>query len=298
MIRPRHFGYNEETAGNNAFQRNDGELAPDQIASMALTEFDRMVQVLREAGIEVLVVEDRDEPVTRDAVFPNNWFSTHRDGTVVTYPLFSKERRWERREDILNLLGQHYRVNRRLQFENAEVDGHFLEGTGSLILDRQHRIAYACRSIRTNEELFRQWAERMGYSGQLFDAYDARGLAIYHTNVMMALGGDFVVWGGDALPHLVEREAVERLFVQTGKAIIPISLNQMDAFSGNMLALKNREDENILVMSTTAHRSLESGQRETLARHAHLVLGDIPTIERYGGGSVRCMMAEIFLKPA
>jgi hypothetical protein len=295
MIRPGHFGFNEETALNNAFQVNDLRLSPSEIAVAAVHEFDRFVNVLLKAGLDIMVIEDQVDPISSDSVFPNNWFSTHSDGTVITYPMFSKQRRRERREDIFDLLAENFEISNRIHLEVAENKNQFLEGTGSLILDRSNKIAYACRSIRTNEELLSQWANLMNYEVCVFSAKDESNRDIYHTNVMMALGPDFVIWGGDSIPDRIERKRAEERFEETGKKIIPISNPQISAFAGNMLAVRNVNGENMLIMSQTAFDSLTKQQVKSVESFSRIIKGDIPTIEKYGGGSVRCMMAEIYL---
>jgi hypothetical protein len=296
MVRPSHFGFNEETASNNAFQVNDHTLSPKQITTLAIKEFDDFVCVLRENGLTVTVVEDDISIKTTDSIFPNNWFSTHSDGTLVTYPMFSKNRRLERREDIIEGLKENYHLFHRIHFESAENVGQYLEGTGSLILDRANKIAYACRSIRTNDKLLLEWADKMGYRLGVFNAKDENGMDIYHTNVMMALGENFVIWGGDSLPDINEKVAIEKLFFETGKEIIPISMDQIAKFAGNMLAVKNEKGERLLIMSQTAFESLSLSQITCIESFSKIVKGNIPIIEKYGGGSVRCMLAEIFLK--
>lgn len=295
MVRPLHFGFNEETALNNAFQVNDNTLSLKQIAVHAVEEFDEFVRILRGEGLIITVVEDEISLKTTDAVFPNNWFSTHSDGTLVTYPMFSENRRLERREDIIEGLKENYHLYHRIHLESAENVGQYLEGTGSLILDRANKIAYACRSIRTNDALLIEWADKLGYRLGVFNATDENGMDIYHTNVMMALGENFVIWGGDALTDVKERMAIEKLFFETGKEIIPISMNQVAKFAGNMLAVKNKKEERLLIMSLTAFESLSIPQIAQIESFCKIVKGNIPVIEKYGGGSVRCMLAEIFL---
>lgn len=295
MVRPLYFGFNEETALSNAFQVNDQALSPKQIAALAVEEFDEFVRILRGEGLIITVVEDEISLKTTDAVFPNNWFSTHSDGTLVTYPMFSENRRLERREDIIETIKENYHLYYRFHLESAENVGQYLEGTGSLILDRANKIAYACRSIRTNDALLVEWADKLGYRLGVFNAKDTSGLDIYHTNVMMALGENFVIWGGDALPNVKEKVAIEKLFFETGKEIIPISMAQVAKFAGNMLAVKNEKAERLLIMSQTAFGSLSIPQIAHIESFCKIVKGNIPIIEKYGGGSVRCMLAEIFL---
>jgi len=296
MVRPLHFGFNEETALNNAFQINDNSLTLKQVAELAVKEFDDFVGVLRENGLNIIVVEDDLSIKTTDSIFPNNWFSTHSDGTLVTYPMFSKNRRLERREEIIEVIQENYHLFHRIHLEVAESVGQFLEGTGSLILDRSNKIAYACRSIRTDDKLLSEWADKLGYRLGIFNAKDESGMDIYHTNVMMALGENFVIWGGDALTDGVEKATIEKLFFETGKEIISISMAQIAKFAGNMLAVKNEKGERLLIMSQTAYDSLSSDQINRIESFCKIVKGNIPIIEKYGGGSVRCMLAEIFLK--
>lgn len=295
MVRPLHFGFNEETALNNAFQLNDNTLSPRHIAELAIKEFDDFVCVLREQGLTITVVEDDISIKTTDSIFPNNWFSTHSNGTLVTYPMFSKNRRLERREDIVKVLEEKYHLLHRIHLESAESVGQFLEGTGSLILDRSNKIAYACRSIRTDGKLLTEWADKLGYRLGVFYAKDENGMDIYHTNVMMALGENFVIWGGDALTDVNEKTTIEKLFFETGKEIIPITMAQIAKFAGNMLAVKNEQGDRLLIMSQTAYASLSVDQIKHIESFGKIVKGNIPIIEKYGGGSVRCMLAEIFL---
>jgi hypothetical protein len=295
MVRPLHFGFNDETALNNAFQVNDITLSPRQIAELAIKEFDDFVCVLKENGLTITVVEDDVSIKTTDSIFPNNWFSTHSDGTLVTYPMFSKNRRLERREEIIEVLQENYHLFHRIHLESAENFGCYLEGTGSLILDRSNKIAYACRSIRTDGTLLTEWADKLGYRLGIFNAKDESGMDIYHTNVMMALGENFVIWGGDTLTDGVEKATIEKLFFETGKEIIPISMTQIAKFAGNMLAVKNEKGERLLIMSQTAFEYLSLSQITRIESFCKIVKGNIPIIEKYGGGSVRCMLAEIYL---
>lgn len=298
MVRPRHFGYNPETANNNSFQTNDSSLSRDTISQKARKEFDAFVQKLREAGVRIIVVEDSDEPVKTDAVFPNNWFTTHQDGTLITYPMFSPIRRTERQQYVIDQLSRQCRISRWVHLEDKELEERFLEGTGSLILDRVHRVVYACRSIRTDEGLMDEFCRWRGYEMVLFDAYDRAGIPIYHTNVMMALGISYTVICMEAIHNEEHRLHLTECFERTGKEIITITLEQMNAFAGNMLQVRSAEnpDDNYLVMSEQAYRSLEAEQIERIERHSRILYSSLDTIETYGGGSARCMMAEIFLE--
>ncbi len=296
MVRPAHFGYNPETATNNAFQSENPDLTAEQVKEKALQEFDTFVARLRDAGVQVYVAEDTPLPVKPDAIFPNNWVTFHQDGTVATYPMHAPTRRKERREDVIEQLSTHFEVNNRVQFEGTEAESRFLEGTGSLILDRPNRIAYACLSPRTEGELLDTFCTTMGYKKVAFTAVDGEGKAIYHTNVMMALGVDFVVICLDAVPDKAEQQLLKDQFAATGKAIIEISLDQMMAFAGNMLQVAGKDGTPYLVMSEQAYQSLTAGQVATIEQYTEILHSPLYTIEQHGGGSARCMMAEIFLE--
>ena len=295
MVRPAHFGYNEQTAESNAFQTKDKRRTTSNIEKSAKAEFDGFVRKLREAGIQVHVAEDTPDPVKTDAVFPNNWVTFHTDGTVITYPMLSVNRRLERNENILEGLSELFLITRRYHLELYEKEERFLEGTGSMILDRVHRLAYACISPRTNPDLLNNFCEKINYQPVLFRSVDQDGIEIYHTNVMMALGETFVVICMESIPDEQDRKRLKRHFAGTAKEIIEITFDQMMAFAGNMLQVRNDQEEMILVMSEQAYRSLTSGQIAQLEKHSLLLYSPIDTIETYGGGSVRCMMAEIFL---
>lgn len=295
MIRPANFGFNEETAGDNAFQTRPGDESPADISAKALQEFDTFVAKLREAGVDVIVVEDTKQPPKPDAVFPNNWITTHGDGTVVTYPMYSPLRRLERREDIVDLLKEKFAVSEVLKLEDRKDKDLFLEGTGSMILDRYHRLVYACRSERTSELLLGEFAQKVGFQMVLFEATDAIGTPIYHTNVLMALGKNLVVICLDSVHNEDERSWLLDSFDRSGKEVIDITFDQMGAFTGNMLQVENKAGEAILVMSEQAYKSLRSDQIDAIRAKSKILTSPIPTIEKYGGGSARCMMAEIFL---
>lgn len=296
MVRPANFAFNEETAANNAFQSRDGSMNAEDMRRKAVQEFDAFVRKLRDAGVDVIVVEDSALPAKPDAVFPNNWVTFHQEGLIVTYPMFAPTRRQERREEVVKeVLLRGFRPARRLHLEGSEADGRFLEGTGSIIFDHQHRLAYACLSPRTDAALLKDLCERIGYRDIVFHAVDANGQDIYHTNVMMALGETFVVICLDSVRNPDERNLVETAFRDTDKEIVDISLAQMNAFAGNMLQVRNTAGETILVMSEQAYRALTPDQIRRLEGHTRLLYSPIDTIETYGGGSARCMMAEIFL---
>ncbi len=295
MIRPAHFGFNPETAENNAFQTNDTSRSPEEIKIQAREEFDRFVAKLRDAGVEVIVVEDTPQPVKTDAIFPNNWISLHADGRVITYPMYSNVRRFERRQDILDTLAQTHRIKERIHFEGAEAAATYLEGTGSMVFDRPNRICYACLSARTDEHLLNEFCQRMGYEKVAFSALDSNGREIYHTNVMMSVGTTFVVIVLDSVRNQDERKRLLSKFAETQKEVIELSMEQMNAFAGNMLQVRNKAGEPILVMSEQAYRSLTPVQIAALEKHTRILYSPIPVIEAYGGGSARCMMAEVFL---
>lgn len=311
MVRPVAFGYNSQTAENNKFQQNGFEEGAQQ---KALEEFDNYVKELREAGIEVLVVEDTPEPHTPDSIFPNNWFSTHsaeelssddaQDGadgksTIVLYPMFAPNRREERGKNVMERLKEHYGNSYNLvDFTESEKEGAFLEGTGSLILDRENKIAYACISPRTDEDLLDEWADRLGYDYCSFEATDDDGTPIYHTNVMMCIGSRYAIVCLDAIENIEERMTLIEVVEESGKEIFEITLEQMESFAGNMLELQGKDamgkSRAVLVMSKTAKESLDSEQLHLLQNYATIVAPDLDCIEKNGGGSARCMIAEIF----
>ena len=296
MVRPANFAFNEETAANNAFQSRDGKLTAAEMRERAMQEFDGFVAQLRKAGVDVIIGQDSASPVKPDAVFPNNWVTFHQEGFIVTYPMFAPTRRLERNDAILDtVFEQGYHSDRRLCFETNESKNRFLEGTGSIIFDHQHRLAYACLSPRTDAALLEELCQAIGYQKVVFSSVDGQGQDIYHTNVMMALGETFVVICLDSVRDQAERKMLEEKFKETGKEIVDISLAQMNSFVGNMLQVRNTEGQTILVMSSQAHRALTSAQIKQLEGHTQLLHAPIDTIETYGGGSARCMMAEVFL---
>ena len=298
MVRPAAFGFNPETAASNAFQSDAGTLGSAEIQQRALAEFDNMVARMRNVGITVHVYADSPEVPKPDAVFPNNWFSTHDTGAVVWYPLLGATRRAERQEGVVDLLREHYRVGERFDLTHLEERDMFLEGTGSIIFDRRHRIAYACISPRTHQELFHNFCRRYNFEPVSFTATDANGQEIYHTNVMMALGRDFVVVCMDSVRNRHERLRLEEIFERTGKEVVDISFAQMNQFAGNMLQVHNADGDPILILSRAAYNSLRPDQISRLEAKTHLLPVAIPTIEHYGGGSARCMMAEVYLPTA
>ncbi len=295
MVRPSNFGFNEETAVNNAFQNNAAGKTSEQIREKAIEEFDSFVSLLRSKGVDVSVYQDEPQPIKPDAVFPNNWVSFHEDGTVITYPMFAKVRRIERTDKVFDMLEPHFWILDHIHLEQSEEDNIFLEGTGSMVLDRANKIAYACISPRTEKTLFEDWCNIYEYAPVSFTAIDQEGKLIYHTNVMMAMGDRFVVICLESVIDDEEKSALREIFARTEKEIIEISLEQMNAFAGNMLQVQGASGQTYLVMSKTAFGSLNASQIEKIEKYTEILTADINTIETYGGGSVRCMMAEIFL---
>jgi hypothetical protein len=296
MVRPASFGFNEETAASNAFQRNDSSLSAEQIAEKAQGEFDEMVVRLRAAGVNVIVVDDQPEPLTPDAIFPNNWVTFHQDGTIITYPMQAAKRRLERREDVLQSFKEQFQISQHVRMEGHEAQNKFLEGTGSMILDRPNHLVYACVSPRTDADLIEEFCQVTGYLPVLFHSVDGQGQDIYHTNVMMALGETFVVIVLDTIPDPAEKAKVLAHFDATHKEVIELSIAQMMSFAGNMLQVRNTGGKTFLVMSEQAYQSLTPPQIAQIEKHTAILYSPIPTIETYGGGSARCMMAEVFLE--
>jgi hypothetical protein len=298
MVRPRHFGFNAETAVSNRFQQPGGS---DHTAAQAQAEFDAFAAALAGEGITVCVAQDSDEPRKPDAVFPNNWVSFHADGTLVLYPMQSPSRRVERRPEIIDrvLRDTGFRVSRTIDLTPHEKAGRFLEGTGSLVLDHAERVAYACRSPRTHEEVAREWAGQMGYELEMFAASDARGTPIYHTNVLMSIGMRMAVVALDTIAATDRERIAARLAVN--HEVMQITAAEMAAFAGNVLELGSWDeylgDMRILVMSAAAQRALEGRKYARLYASVDAVLAvPVDVIERHGGGSVRCMLAEVFLQ--
>ncbi|MFK7924228.1 MAG: citrulline utilization hydrolase CtlX [Bacteroidia bacterium] len=294
MVRPQSFGFNAETAESNAFMQQDHSQTSQEIRELAIAEFDAFVQLLREAKIEITVFEDQAVPPTPDAVFPNNWISTHQNGKLFLYPVLAQSRRLERRQDIVDHIQQHSGPYELIDLSPWEEKGQFLESTGSMIMDRINQRVYACISPRTNAELMQHFCEKADCEAVLFYAHDQDGQEIYHTNVMMALGLGFAVICLDSISDLVERQNVIDKLDESGHKIIEITMDQVNAFAGNMLQVENIEGERYLVMSSRAHQSLRPDQLQKLAHYSNILVGPLDVIETYGGGSVRCMMAEIF----
>ena len=297
MIRPASFRMNEETAVNNYFQ-SETQLDPRMVVGAAQREFDEFVALLKAKGVNVIVVEDIKENDTPDALFPNNWISMHEDGKVGLYPMFAENRRRERREDILDVLEENgFEISEVIDYSSAEEEEVFLEGTGSLILDRENDIAYCALSDRADEELLIEFCEDFEYTPIIFGAYqssDNKRLPIYHTNVMMCVADRFAVICLDSIDDKKERKAVKEQLKSNGKTIVAITEKQMHEFAGNMLQVKAKNGP-ALVMSDRAYRSLQPDQIKTLESFGPIIHPKLDIIETCGGGSARCMMAEIFL---
>lgn len=293
MIRPVNFVFNEQTAGSNAFQNRNAE--QQRVQDKALQEFDSFVTALRENGVEVIVIDDTAEPHTPDSIFPNNWVSFHNDGTVFLYPMMAENRRLERREDIIMQLEDEFKVKHVIDLSHFEHENKFLEGTGSMVLDRENKIAYACLSPRTDKEVLEAFCKDSGYKPVLFHAIDQNGMDIYHTNVLMCIGSSYAVICLDCIKDENEKESVIKSLQSTQKQIVAISFEQMNHFAGNMLEVQDKSGESLLVMSKSAWESLNYEQRTILSSFSKPIYSDISTIENNGGGSARCMMAEVHL---
>jgi hypothetical protein len=296
MVRPACFGFNPQTAPSNAFQHEPAALLHDETRRVALQEFDALAEALRRSGVQVVSAADSLEPPKPDAIFPNNWVSFHADGSVVLYPMLAPNRRLERREEILQQVVREggFRVTRTIDLTYRESQGKFLEGTGSLVLDRAHRVAYACVSPRTDLDVLGEFAQLLDYDLMSFEAQDGAGQPIYHTNVLMAIGERFAVVCGEAIVRDLHRDAVFSRLEATGHDLVDISLAQMAQFAGNVLELAPPSGP-VLAMSSRALESFTAKQRQVLEAHANIVAVGIPTIERLGGGGVRCMLAEVHL---
>ena len=297
MIRPNNFGYNEETALDNHYQ-NQGSLDINSNEN-AQKEFDNMVFNLRQNGISVYVFQDDDINYTPDSIFPNNWISFHESGDVGLYPMYAENRRLERRPEVIKFLeDEGFNIDNIVDYSSAESENKFLEGTGSMILDRENRIAYCSISKRSNEDLFIEFCEDFEFTPVLFNSYQSVGdkrLPIYHTNVMMCVATNYVVICLDSIDDKKQRKNVANFINESGKKLIEISENQVESFAGNMLELLNDKGDSILVMSKSAENSLSEIQKNSIKKYSKIISSNINTIEVCGGGSARCMMAEIFL---
>ena len=296
MVRPASFRANEETATTNFFQSTDTKADPGSIQQAALKEFDNMVELLRQYEINVLVIDDTPAPIKPSAVFPNNWLSTSPEGIVSVFPMYAPNRRSEKRDDILKMLAEKFVVKDLQDWSEFEVEGKFLEGTGSMVIDHENKVIYTCYSPRTDISMLEKFANANKYRAIIFLAIDKSGQPVYHTNVMMTLGEDFAILCEESIEEEWELIAVRQLLESTGHEVIRITKEQMHSFAGNMLQVKNSKGEKILLMSQTAFDSLTEEQNEELAVRSKLLPITIPVIEKIEGGSVRCMIAEIFLE--
>lgn len=291
MVRPSGFGYNPETAASNKFQR-ELPVSVSEISELATREFDEMAKRLLELEVDLVVIEDPEETTTPDAVFPNNWFSTHAGGTLCLYPMEAGARRLER--NLSTQVLRSFKATRVVDLTGYERQGLYLEGTGSLVLDHNYRLAFACLSSRTNALVLDDWCGKMGFDAVAFNAFDGEGSEIYHTNVMMCLGDKYAIACVDSIEDEKEKAYFLAQIHHTERVLVEISHEQMSSFAGNMLQISTKMGDNLLLMSQTAFDSLNSSQRKTLESFDQLVPFSIDTIETCGGGSVRCMIAEIF----
>ena len=292
MIQPVNFGYNAETAVNNAFQVAGNDAGAQEKAA---EEFQQFVTVLRKNGVDVTVVKDTPEPYTPDSIFPNNLVSFHSDGTVMLYPMYAMNRRLERKQHVLDTIKNKFNITRQVDLSGYESENIFLEGTGSMVLDRDNKIAYACLSPRTEKKVLDDFCNKAGYKPIAFISVDENGKEIYHTNVMMCVADKYVVICLGSIRDKKEKQLVTDTINKSGKSIIDISYHQMNHFAGNMLQVENNEGEKLLVMSSQAYQSLTKEQVSELEKYNKIVHSSLTTIETNGGGSARCMMAEIHL---
>jgi hypothetical protein len=302
MVRPARFGFNEQTAASNVFQKTSplaaGAQAPDAagVREAALREFDGLAEQLVRAGLKVVVAHDTVHPAKPDAIFPNNWVSFHRDGTVVLYPMMAPNRRLERRDEVLAELAPSFRITRTVDLCHREELGQYLEGTGSLVLDRPRRLAYANISPRTDLDALGEFAQQLDYDLVTFESVDAAGRPVYHTNVMLAVGSGFAVVCAESIVQKRSRDAVRETLAAGGRDIVEISFAQMQSFAGNLLELAP-PGSRVIALSRGAWGCLDAAQRRTLEKHGNVLAAEIPVIEHFGGGGVRCMLAEVHLPP-
>ena len=299
MIRPKHFNFNKETAENNHFQKKDERLSNEKILKKATSEFDKMVLQLLKNKIDVTVFDDKKEIVTTDSIFPNNWISFHQNGLVFIYPMFSENRRKEKRLDILEKLNEDYEIKKVVDFSSYEDKSVFLEGTGSMILDRQHKICYASISERTNKLALKDFCKKASYEPIIFKSYQkvgAKQKLIYHTNVMMCIADKYAIICLDSIDNIDERKYVIKKLIESKKEIIEINEKQCNNFAGNMLQLKNNENKKFLIMSKSAYDSLSKEQLKLITSYNEIIYSSLDTIEKLGGGSARCMITENFLR--
>jgi hypothetical protein len=294
MVRPASFSFNEQTSATNSFQQQ--HLLQTEVSNSAIQEFDAMVILLRNSGIQVKVIQDQPNPQKPDAIFPNNWFSTHLKGKLVLYPMFAENRRLERDPEIIKVLTASFSIQEVIDITSYEGEQKYLEGTGSIVFDHKNKMAFACRSPRTSEYLLGLLCEKLGYEFFIFDALDRKGQPIYHTNVLMCFLPGKVVICMESISWKDRKQLVE-IFHSSQQEILEISIKQMEDFAGNMLCLQNSSGEYFLVLSARAYGSLQQNQISILKEKCELLKVNIPVIETIGGGGVRCMMAEIFSDP-
>ncbi len=298
MIRPAAFYMNEQTAVNNYYQQSEADMSLEEVQNHALQQFDSFVDKLRQEGVDVTVFDDTVDPSTPDSIFPNNWISFHQDGSIRLYPMYAENRRLERREDIIDSLRSKFAIGEIVNFSHWEEKAAYLEGTGSLLLDRQNKVAYAAISERTMLDPLNDFCDEADFKAITFHAnqtVEGQRLPIYHTNVMMCLGERFAVVCMDSIDDDGEKERLRRKLGETNKELIEISDTQKEQFAGNMLQVVGKDEERLVVMSSAAFHSLDSSQIDRLSNHGRILHSDIHTIEKLGGGSARCMMAEVFL---
>ena len=300
MVRPKHFNYNEETAKNNYFQKKEEKLSLSQTQEKVIKEFEAFIKQLRKKKINVTVFDDKDDTVTTDSIFPNNWVSFHKDGKIVLYPMFSKNRRKERRKDIIDSLKKEgFCINETIDLTSYEENSLFLEGTGSMVLDRKNKICYAAISERTSEAVLNQFCKKAKYKPIIFHAYQTvfkERKEIYHTNVIMCVADKYSIICLDSIDKTLEREKVINSLINTDKEIIEISEEQCNNFSGNSLQIENINGDKYLIMSQKAYKALNKKQKGKILSYNEIIYSDLSTIEKLGGGSARCMIAENFLE--
>lgn len=292
MIRPVNFAYNEQTAPSNTFQNKSEQ---ENIQEKALEEFDQFVQLLKDNGVNVIVINDTPSPHTPDSIFPNNWISFHEDGTIFLFPMQAENRRLERKPGIIDLISQKFLVKTIQDLSHFENENLFLEGTGSMVLDRENKVAYACISPRTDIIVLNEFCNKTGYKAVHFHSRDINGVAIYHTNVMMCIGSGFAVICMDSISDQNEKEQVQQSLEASNREIIKITPEQLNKFAGNMIYLTNKNDDSLIAMSDAAFNCLEHHQKSCLQRYGKLLHSPLNMIENIGGGSARCMIAEIYL---
>ncbi|MCS7004672.1 MAG: arginine deiminase-related protein [Cytophagales bacterium] len=295
MVRPASFGYNTQTAISNAFQHKVTDAELQEAQQKALAEFDGFVAELRKHGVKVNVIFDSEEPKKPDAIFPNNWITMHADGSIVLYPMYAPNRRWERRRSIIDLLKTHYQIIKEYDLSVYEEENKFLEGTGSMIFDRINKICYACLSVRTDKSLLEKFCQIYEYTPVVFTSVDASGKEIYHTNVMMSVAEKYAVICLESIRDSKEREHVVNTLKKTNKEIIDITLEQVNHLCGNVIELTNDKGESLLVMSEQSYKAFRPEQLAQIQKYSKIVYAPLYTIEKIGGGGARCMIAEIFL---